>query len=79
MRAPTPLAEQLSWWRQALDALTAGSSLTARSDQPQPGFYRTRLTRGGPWVPARIELVQDIDYDDAIEKLIRKWEKENPD
>lgn len=30
---------------------------TARSpriDQPEPGLYRTRLVKNGPWVPVRI-------------------------
>ena len=25
-----------------------------RIDRPIPGFYRTKLVKGGPWVPARI-------------------------
>lgn len=25
-----------------------------RENDPKPGFYRRRLVRGGPWVPARI-------------------------
>lgn len=30
-------------------------------DGPQCGWYRRRLIRGGPWVPARIWLVQSIE------------------
>ena len=31
-------------------------------NEPQEGFYRRRLVRGGPWVPARIWWVRgDID------------------
>lgn len=25
-----------------------------RIDQPQPGLYRARLVKGGPWVAARM-------------------------
>ena len=28
--------------------------MTARTDTPQPGFFRFRMTRGGPYVGARI-------------------------
>ena len=27
-------------------------------DDPQPGFYKRRLVRGGPWVPAAIWVVE---------------------
>jgi hypothetical protein len=30
-------------------------------DQPQPGFFRLRLVRGGPWVCARIYIPCPMD------------------
>lgn len=30
-------------------------------DEPQAGWYRTRLVKGGPYVPARIWWEQEID------------------
>ncbi len=35
--------------------------MVAIIDRPQPGFYRTRLVKGGPWVAARIW------WDDSIQ------------
>lgn len=32
-----------------------------RVDQPQPGYYKTKLVRGGPWVPARIWWEPPLD------------------
>lgn len=29
---------------------------TRQIDQPQPGYFRMRLVRKGPWVPARIRM-----------------------
>jgi hypothetical protein len=29
--------------------------------EPQCGYYKRRLVRGGPWIPCRIWLFQDID------------------
>ena len=57
MRTPTPLFRQLEWWRGAL----AGKSQPIHDGDPQPGFYRRRMVRHGPWVPVRIWLEQPID------------------
>lgn len=56
MRRPTPIDETLAWWRSAL-----------RGEAPQItgdvhcGFYTRRLVKGGPTVPCRIYLEQQID------------------
>lgn len=34
-----------------------------RIDRPQPGFYKTRLVRGGPWVAGRIYEIPPLDPD----------------
>lgn len=55
MRQPTHHDELFGWWTVAL----AGGDPETTAD-PMPGFYKRRLVRGGPWVPARIWCVQDI-------------------
>lgn len=58
MRQPTPLADQLAWWRHALHG---SGKIVARSLEPQVGFYKRKLVSGGIHVPARIWLEQDVD------------------
>ena len=57
MRSPTPLHEQMAWWRSAL----AGEKPPMHDSDPKPGFYQRRLVKGGPMVPVRIWLDQAID------------------
>lgn len=57
MRKPTPRIEQYRWHTAAL----AGLAPPIHSDDPQCGWYRTKLTRGGVWVPAQIWLHQKVD------------------
>lgn len=35
-----------------------------RTHVPQPGFYRTRLVRGGPWLPALIWAPCPFNWED---------------
>lgn len=56
MRRPTPHDEAFGWWMVAI----AGGDPETTAD-PMPGFYKRRLVKGGPWVPARIWLFQEID------------------
>lgn len=57
MRTPTPIDVQYAWWRAALR-----DPSTPRHDaDPQPGFYQRRAVRGGPWLPVKVWLQQDID------------------
>lgn len=44
------MADQYQWWRDAL----AGSVGEIHEGQPQSGFYKARLVKGGPWVPVAI-------------------------
>lgn len=57
MRQPTPLHRQLAWWRAAL----AGEKPAMHDSTPQCGFYRRKLIKGGPYVAARIVLIQVVD------------------
>lgn len=59
IRQPTSQSDQYAWWRRALD-----DPRTPRHDgDPQPGYYRARMVKGGPFVPVRIWLDQSIDAD----------------
>lgn len=57
IRQPTDLHRAFAWWRAAL----AGDVGPIHEGAPQPGFYRRRLVRGGPWVGVAIWLAQEID------------------
>lgn len=63
MRQPTTAAQAYAWHADAL----AGLEPTTTQD-PQCGWFKRRLVRGGPWVPARIWLFQEID--DATGELV---------
>jgi hypothetical protein len=59
MRRPTPHDVAYRWhtemmlgWRGDPDAIT---------EEAQCGWYKTRLVKGGPFVPARIYLEQHVD------------------
>ena len=57
MRRARSEAEIYAWWRAAL----AGLRPAVHEDEPQCGWFRTRLVRLGPWCPARVWLHQVID------------------
>jgi hypothetical protein len=59
VRLPTPPHVALAWWAAAL----TGKALPLIEGEPQCGFYRRRLVKGGPWVAARIWLEQETDPD----------------
>ncbi|MCD1619168.1 hypothetical protein K7H20_13945 [Salipiger manganoxidans] len=57
IRQPTTEAASLAWWRSAV-----ADRRTPRHDgEPQCGYYALRKVRGGPFVPVRIYLEQEID------------------
>lgn len=45
-----------AWWRAAL----AGNR-PAITEDPEPGFYKRRLVKGGPWVPVHIWIERELD------------------
>lgn len=62
-RAPTTEQTALSWWRDAL----AGKAPQI-TGEPQCGYFRRKLVKGGPDVPARIWLHQELDVE-ALELI----------
>ena len=58
MRQPTPHVDLYGWWMVAL-----GGGDPETTHEPQCGWFKRRLVKGGPWVPARIWMDQPIDPD----------------
>lgn len=56
MRTPTPLAEALAWHTAAM----AGHEPDT-TEEPRCGWFKRKLVKHGPLVPARIWLDQEID------------------
>ena len=64
MRRPTTNAEALRWHNQALNDLALHLPVTLDDTfTPQCGWFLTKMSRGGPLVPARIWLEQEVDPD----------------
>lgn len=57
IRQPSLTSALYAWHRAAV----AGKAPPQHEGDPQCGWYRTRLVRGGPWVPARIWIEREID------------------
>lgn len=57
MRQPTPTMALLRWHRAAL----RGESVPVHDGDPQCGWYRTKLVKGGPWVAVEIICEREID------------------
>lgn len=56
MRQPTPNSVLYDFWMRSLNGEDP-----ARTHEPQCGVYKTRLVRGGPWVPVAISMEQIVD------------------
>ena len=64
MNKPTPHEELYRFWRHA----TSGQPFAKEDGVPQPGYYRTRMRKGGPWVPVEIKCRQVIDATGELEE-----------
>lgn len=62
MRQPTPDAKAYVWWR----AVIAGDPVSYHLNEIHAGFFKTRLTYRGPWWPARIWIVSEVDADGML-------------
>lgn len=51
------MASLYAWHRAAI----AGDNPPRHEGLPECGWYRTRLVKGGPWVPVRIWCQQKVD------------------
>jgi hypothetical protein len=73
LRTPTDRVALYEFWIQSLkillehhceslkEAKRRGIDIPHIPEDPQCGFFRARLVRGGPWVVARIFLAQPVD------------------
>jgi hypothetical protein len=52
-----PTADPYAWHAAAL----RGDEVERHPEEPNAGWFKRRLVRGGPYVPARIWLTVDID------------------
>lgn len=57
MRQPSTFSELYRWHNAAM----AGKNPPVHDGEPQAGYYKRKLVRGGPWVPARIFIEREID------------------
>ncbi|MGB0854915.1 MAG: hypothetical protein ACPGSI_16585 [Pikeienuella sp.] len=59
IRQPTSPDDLLAWHR----AFMAGQNPGRHDGLPECGWYKTKLVKGGPWVPVTIWCDQEIDPD----------------
>ena len=59
IRQPSDPDAVYSWWRRSV----SGERVPRVEDEPQCGYFKRRMVRGGPFVPVAIFLEQDIDPD----------------
>ena len=57
IRQPTTIWKALAWHRNYLN----GRDVPRHEDEPQCGYYRRRFVKGGPYVPVRIYMLQEVD------------------
>lgn len=57
IRQPTPISRLYAWHRDAL----AGKPVAVHEGEPQCGWFKTRLVKGGPFVPASISIHRNVD------------------
>lgn len=60
-RAPTP--DPYAWHRQAIAGRGQREPI---ADEPRCGWFKRKFVQGGPFVPARIWLVQDVGEDGEL-------------
>jgi len=56
IRQPSSMADLYRWHRAAL----AGDAPPVHEGMPECGWYRTRLVKGGPFVPVEIKVEREI-------------------
>lgn len=61
MRRPTPTEELYAWHANALLGVYSPEPIIINPDDPQCGWYKRRLVKGGVHVPARIWMHAETD------------------
>ena len=62
MRTPTPREVAFAWYSNALKGVY-GDEIHINPDEPQCGWFKRRMLRGGVYVPARVWLFSPTDPD----------------
>lgn len=82
MRNPTSFSDLYAKWRIA----STGGDAEFEDGFPEAGYYKTRLTRGGPYVPVEIVCVQVTDDEfceliepERFEARLPRGETRNPE
>jgi len=57
IRQPSSISEIYAWHRAAL----AGKRPPIHDGEPQCGWFKARMVKGGPFVPASITLQREVD------------------
>jgi len=57
MRQPTLLVRLYAWHRAAL----TGKVVPIHEGEPQCGWFKTRMVKSGPFVPASITIQREVD------------------
>lgn len=57
MRQPSTFSALYRWHSAAI----AGECPPIHDGEPQAGYYKRRMVKGGPWIPARIFVEREID------------------
>lgn len=61
MTLPTPHAELYRWHTRALEDVDLHFVPEAHPDEVQCGWFKRKLVKGGPFVPARIWMFQPVE------------------
>lgn len=59
IRQPSPYSQLYAWHSAAV----AGQNPPMHDGLPEPGWYKRRLVKKGPWVPVRIFVEREIDHE----------------
>lgn len=57
MRQPSTMASLYAWHKAAIQ----DRALPRHEGDPQCGWFKMRLVKGGPWVPVEIRIKREID------------------
>lgn len=66
MRKPTPREKLYRWHTDAVTAKQFGLEVEINPDEPQCGWFKRRLVKGGVFVPARVWMHQPVDQDGEL-------------
>lgn len=66
IRAPITDHDALAWHREAVALPEYERRSTPVADEPQCGFFKRKLVKNGPFVPARIWLEQETGEDGEL-------------